>query len=229
MKAAWKKATFALATMVLFTLAAAAQTDVALSLYGAFNQTASGNNTVQSPANSAGGLVEVRHLSNPLVGFEATYAYNRDNQGYSSAGTVCPGSPGVTPSCGTSTAAISANAHEVTGDWVVSLKLANLKPFALAGGGLLLNVPTGGTVTTTSCGLLNPLCSQTTTTALTSTSAKGVFVYGAGLDWTLLPHLGLRFQYRGNLYKAPDIANAFSSTNAFTRNSEPMIGVFFRL
>ena len=225
MKAAWRKTAFALACLALISCTAGAQTDVALSVYGAFNQSTSGNTTLQSPANSAGGLLEVRHIMNPLIGYEATYAYNRDNQGYSSVGTFCPAGG----TCGTSTGAISANAHEVTGDWIVSLKMANLKPFALAGGGLLLNVPTGGTITTTSCGLLNPLCQATTTTAATVTSTKGVFVYGAGVDWTVLPHLGLRFQYRGNLYKASDMTNAFSSTNAFTRNSEPMIGIFFRL
>jgi hypothetical protein len=36
-------------------------------------------------------------------------------------------------------------------------------------------------------------------------------------------------QYRGNLYKAPAIANAFSSTNAFTHTAEPVIGIYFRL
>jgi len=92
-----------------------------------------------------------------------------------------------------------------------------------------LNMPTAGTVTTTTCGTVNPLCSQSTTAASTSTSTKGVFVYGAGIDWTLLPHLGLRFQYRGNVYKAADLTSSFSSTNAFARNSQPMIGVFFRL
>ena len=226
MKSAWIKTSFVFTALALFSCTANAQIDAALSLYGAFNQSTSGNNTQQSPANSAGGLFELRRIKNPLVGYEATYAYNRDNQGYYSAATVCPAAGN---SCNVSTAAISANAHEVTGDWVVSLKAANLRPFALAGGGLLLNVPAGGTVTTTSCGLLNPSCNQTTTTAPTFTSIKGVFVYGAGLDWTLLPHLGLRFQYRGNLYKAPDMVKSFSSTNAFTHNSEPMLGIFFRL
>jgi len=225
MKAAWRKTAFALASLALLSCTASAQTDVALSVYGAFNQSTSGNNTLQSPANSAGGLLEVRHIKNPLIGYEASYAYNRNNQGYSSLLTACPA--GSNP-CD-STAAISANAHEITGDWVVSLKMANLKPFALAGGGLLLNVPTGGTLTTVNCSLLGAPCQPNTTAASTATSTKGVFVYGAGVDWTLLPHLGLRFQYRGNLYKAPDMAKAFSSTNSFTRNSEPMIGIFFRL
>jgi opacity protein-like surface antigen len=201
-----------------------AQTSGALGLYGAFNGATSGDGTKQSPANQAGGLVELRQIKNPLVGYEFTYAYNRGDQGLSSGSSACPGT-----SCTVSTAAISDNAHEVTGDWVVSLHAANLRPFALAGGGVLLNVPSGGTVTTTTCFSTNPLCEQNTTAASTSTSTEGVFVYGAGLDWELLPHLGLRLQYRGNLYKAPAIANAFSSTNAFTHTAEPVIGIYFRL
>ncbi len=90
--------------------AASAQTDVAASLYGAFNGTTNGNGTVQSPSNSAGGLLELRHIDNPLMGYEVTYSYNRDNQVYKSpAGTACP--PG-----GCTVAAVSANAHELTGD-----------------------------------------------------------------------------------------------------------------
>lgn len=217
---------------LLFLLCAAspAQTDVAASIYGAFNQSTSGNGVAESPANAAGGLIELRHIRNPLVGYEATYSWNRANQGIAS--NTSPGAPVVCPasSCNTlSTAAISANAHEITGDWVASIRLANLRPFALAGVGVLLDVPTGGSVTTTSCGLLNPLCSMSTTVAQTSTSTKAVFVYGAGLDWGLLPHIGLRLQYRGNLYKAPELLNAFSSTGAFTHTAEPMIGIYFRL
>ena len=206
-------------------VACQAQTSVALGVYGAFNGTTSGDGTEQSPANQAGGLFEFRHIKNPLVGYEATYSYNRGDQGFSNF----PLPPCPTSGCTVSTASIADNAHEVTGDWVVSLHGANLRPFALAGGGLLLNVPSGGTVTTTTCSSTNPLCSQSTTAATTRTSAQGVFTYGAGLDWELLPHIGLRFQYRGNLYKAPAIAKAFSSTNAFTHTSEPVIGIYFRL
>jgi opacity protein-like surface antigen len=188
--------------------AAAAQTDVALSLYGAFNGTTSGNGVTQSPANQAGGMVELRHIVNPLVGYEATYSFNRANQTYFA---ICPGVPPGSPfTCNVAEKdTVPANAHEIASDWVVSLGLANLKPFALAGVGMLMNVPAG---------------SQ----AGTSTSIKPVFVYGAGLDWGLLPHLGLRLQYRGNLYKAPDLVNAFQSTNAFMHTAEPMIGAYFR-
>jgi opacity protein-like surface antigen len=177
-----------------------AQTDVALSIYGAFNGTTNGNGTAQSPSNSAGGIVELRHISNPIVGYEATYSFNRANENYSSCGIV-------SPIC--SEQSVKADAHEITADWVASVKLANLRPFALAGVGLLLNVPSSG---------------QTST----STSTKPVFIYGAGLDWGLVPHIGLRLQYRGNLYRAPNLTKLFTSTDAFTHTAEPMIGAYFR-
>jgi opacity protein-like surface antigen len=194
--------------MLIAAPAAMAQTDVALSLYGAFSGTTNGNGTIQSPSNSAGGMVELRHISNPLVGYEATYSYNRDNQAYEASVVplACP--VGASPCTATATS-VKANAHEITGDWVVSVHVANLRPFALAGVGVLLNEPTSGQSDTNS-------------------QTKPVFVYGAGLDWGAFPHLGLRFQYRGNLYKAPDLTTLFTSTNAFTHTAEPMIGAYLR-
>jgi opacity protein-like surface antigen len=198
---------FLLSTLAALALTAArAQTDVALSFYGAFSQSTSGNGTAQSPANAAGGLIELRHISNPLMGYDVTYSYNRANQSYSPI--ACASPVGTQPSC-TPRQAISANAHQVSADWVISVHAANLRPFALAGVGLLLNEPSGGQSNTTS-------------------SDKPVFIYGAGLDWGLVPHLGLRFQYRGNLYHAPDITRAFSSTGKFTQTAEPMIGAYLQ-
>jgi opacity protein-like surface antigen len=183
-------------------IAAEAQTDVALSVYGAFHGTTNGNGTIQSPANAAGGMIELRHISNPLVGWEVTYSFNRQNERYRSAcaGATCTS---ITPQ------EISANAQEVSGDYIASVHIANLRPFALAGVGLLLNQPTGDQSNTKS-------------------ATKPVFLYGAGLDWGVFPHIGLRFQYRGNLYKSPDLTRLFTSTNAFTHTAEPMIGAYFR-
>ena len=178
-----------------------AQTSIGLSVYGAFSGTTNGNGVEQSPSNAAGGLIELRHISNPILGWEATYSYNRANQAYHSncSGTACTV---VAP------ATVKSNAHEVTADWTPSLHIANLRPFGVLGLGLLLNVPAGGQNNT-------------------ATSYQAVYVYGAGLDWGLLPHLGLRFQYRGNLYKAPDVTRLYTSTDAFTHTAEPMIGAYF--
>jgi opacity protein-like surface antigen len=99
---------------------------------------------------------------------------------------------------------------------VASFKLLNLRPFVLAGGGLLLNVPSSSAST------------GGNTSTPTQTQTKGVLVYGGGLDYGVLPHLGLRFQYRGNVYKAAQLSTAFSSSGQFVHTAEPMIGAYFR-
>lgn len=184
---------------------AISQTDVSVSVYGAFSGSTSGDGFAQSPSNAAGGMIGVRHISNPLVGYEGTYSFNRANQVYTPL--VCPVA-GITPGCNPPQP-VSANAHEITGDWVASLKLGDFRPFALAGAGILLNQPSSGQANTTS-------------------SNKGVFVYGIGLDWGLAPHIGLRFQYRGNVYKAPDLSTVYGSSTVFMRTGEPMAGAYLR-
>lgn len=64
---------------------ARAQTDVGLSLYGTFDSTTNYNIGFehQKAANAMGGLFEFRHIRSPLVGYEATYSFNRANQVYS--------------------------------------------------------------------------------------------------------------------------------------------------
>jgi opacity protein-like surface antigen len=200
-----------LATMLVLAPGLAfSQTSVGASLYGAFTGTTTGNGTQQSPSNSAGALIEVRHIDNPILGFEGTYSYNRADQHYSYTGAVIPVCPGC-PS--TQSVSVPANAHEITGDWTPSVHISNFRPFGVLGLGLLLNVPSVSQAGGVS----------------TSTSTKAVYVYGAGLDWGLLPHLGLRFQYRGNLYEAPNLSKLYSSTNAFTHTAEPMIGIYLHL
>jgi hypothetical protein len=100
-------------------------------------------------------------------------------------------------------------AHQVGANWVVSFPVLMLKPFVLAGGGIIFFHPDSNQPDETN-------------------DTKPVFVYGAGIDWTVIPHIGVRFQYRGNLYHAPDVSHAFSSTDAFTHTAEPMIGAYLR-
>jgi opacity protein-like surface antigen len=221
MQTRWMQRAFLLVgAAALASAAACAQTDIAASVYGAFNGTTTANGVSQSPSNSAGALLEVRHISKPWFGFEGTYAFNHATQTYSEI-AACPGT-----NCPISAvSAVSANAHELTADYVASvkIKLTGFRPFALVGGGLLLDVPGGSQVAV--CDPISNVC----VSGSTSTSTKPVFVYGGGLDWGLLPHIGLRLQYRGNLYKAPDLTNLFTSTSAFTHTAQPMIGIYFRL
>jgi len=171
---------------------AKAETDVALSAYRAFNQSTSATNgTEVSPSNNAGFLAEARHIKHPWMGYEVTYAFNKANQTYRTA----------------TLNTVQANAHEVTADWVVSMKVLTVRPFVLAGGGLLL---------------FRPLLDQ----SLVKNDSKPVFNYGAGFDWTLIPHVGLRAQYRGNMYKVPTLSKSFTSIDKYTQSAEPVLGLY---
>ncbi len=198
------------------------QTDVAASLYGAFSGTTGptdhNNNTLQAPSNAAGGLFEFRHIFLPVLGFEATYSYNRANQVYRNYfnahnTTLCPPGPGC-PVPPPSSVPVSANAHEFTADWIPSKTKGTLRPFGVLGVGVLLDVPSGG---------------QSNTTTVT----EPVFVYGVGLDWARWKRFGLRLQYRGNLYNSPHMLTSFypnlTPNDAPMLTNEPMLGVYFRL
>jgi hypothetical protein len=186
-----------------------AQTDVAISLYGTFNRETNYNIGLehQQAADAAGGLFELRHISNPFVGYEATYSFNRANQVYTYTGPTPVGSG--QPGGALASTPVSANAHEITGDWVFSFPTGRVRPFALVGAGLLITEPVSGQYQIT-------------------TSSEPVYVYGVGLDWKLVPHFGLRLQYRGNIYKAPNVTTEYGSNGAYTHTAEPMIGAYFR-
>lgn len=231
------KAFLLVAVGALTGLPAHAQTDVAASLYGAFSPSTTAPGTsnapsgsLLSPSNAAGALIEVRHIKNPLVGYEATYSYNRANQA-ENLGTNTPPACPVGRCLNIDTlAAVPANAHALTGDWVTSVKLGKFRPFVLAGGGVLFHVPAASAVPIPyiTCIGTSPTCEQGTTNFSTKTETTGVYVFGAGVDWGLLPHLGLRAQFRGNVYKLSSLLKEFSSVSALTHTKEPMLGLYFR-
>ena len=212
----WRTSILAAGVLGLAAASMQAETDVALSGYAAFTPSTTASNVVQHPASQGGYLIELRHISNPIEGFKINYGFNRANQRYSTVGTC-------TANCTSLTASVPADAHEVTAEWVVSLHLLNVRPFAFAGGGALITVPQGSTARQTICGTA---CTTSNIIATTKKDTRGLFTYGAGLDFAVLPHIGLRFQYRGRVSKAPDLVSAFSSTNKFARTSEPVFGVF---
>ena len=201
------------------------QTDIAGSIIGAFNETTIWNRITQSPSDSAGGLLEFRHIRSSFIGFEATYSYYRANQVYfynTPVGLPCTQTAG----CYTQpVAVVSANAHTIAGDWVLSRKIRNFRPFALAGGGLLLVIPSGGQSTT-------------------QNAAEFTFIFGAGLDWKLSKHLGLRLQDRIAIYKTPILAapgqypsltdssflsgTTWNEPQIYTHSQQPALGVYYR-
>ncbi len=211
-------ATLFLIFLLSMTRACTAQTDVGASVYGALSATTRGDNSTESPSYAAGGLLELRHIFNPVLGFEATYSFNPAKQVYTYTGAIPASVVCAPPPGGCSqlppTVSVSANAQEFTADWIVSKTKGALRPFGVLGAGVLLDVPSGG---------------QSNTTTVT----EPVFVYGVGMDWARWKRFGLRVQYRGNLYKSPDMSPSFYSGMVPNRSlmltNEPMVGVYFRL
>lgn len=192
---------FLILVLALFSpIPAQAQSEIAVSAIGSFSSTTQGIYTHQDPFDQAGVLLQLRHIRNPLFGYEIAYSFKRANQHYTYVG---PSTSGPAPQT------IRAYDHEVSAAWVVSLPLESFRPFALAGGGVEI---------------FEPAASQTGT----QSDTKAVGIYGAGLDWEALPHIGLRIQFRGNLYKAPDLAMGFPATNQLVHNAEPSVGIFIR-
>ena len=243
---------FAATILSISALPAFAQTAIIVSGFGTINRTATDGyyGTQQTPANQAGGLIEFQHLSGAFRGFEAAYSYNRANTTYSTYPPRSGGSTYLPPfGCfdpfGCSKATVGANAHELTADWTPSRLIFKQRMllFGVLGAGLLAEVPSSSkatVVTNYPCGLpfssgggISIVCPGTPVTVITTSDTKAVFkpvyVYGAGIDWGLFSHLGMRIQYRGNFYSAPNMTKFFSPTGAYTHTAEPLVGIYWVL
>ena len=204
---------------------ACAQTDVAGSIDGAF----SGTSLVgtQQATQSVGALLEVRHIFNPLLGFEAAYSYNRADQAYADTtiNPPCPISPnGGVVNCSVAPVFISAHEQAITGDWVLSRKMRSFRPFALAGAGVVFVAPSSGQASTS----YSVNGQNFNNSSYTNSTTEFLFVFGIGLDWEFASHFGLRLQDRANIYSAPNLNTFSTATGDLTYTQEPALGVYYR-
>jgi opacity protein-like surface antigen len=181
-----------------------AGTDLGLSFYRTFTGSTRGNGTLQTPSNAYGAMAEFRHIQSPLIGYELTYGFNRANQSFAPN----PGACGF--NCGRTPVTHTVDASLVGLDWIASMKKGNLSPFAVGGMGFFIAAPTENL-------------------PQMNTVVRIMYTFGGGVDVGLLPHAGLRLQYRDNLYKAPDVDINFGSTDKFTHTGEAELGVYFHL
>jgi opacity protein-like surface antigen len=190
----------------LFTSMALAQSrsDVSINAFGSFVTQSSGQQVTLAPTTSAGFLATYRHALKQRHALELNYAFTRNSQNYT-----------VTDLSGNqSLNSIRSSVHEATADYVFTpRKSARLSPFLLAGGGALI---------------FSPVSNSNSTASGATTEAKGVFLYGGGVDYKLLHNIALRLQYRGLLYQAPDFNIFGYSTSSWQHTAEPSAGVVYR-
>lgn len=145
---------------ILLTLGAAAQesrSEVSLQGTGFFTRDTNGQGTSRTTTNTGGFLVGYRYHINRWLAAEANYGFDRDTQRYFSAGGG---------------SRVQTDVHAATAAAVISLpfRIARLNPYVLGGGGSLVFHPTGN-----AGGFVSGA----------DTQAKGAFLYGGGVNYTL--------------------------------------------
>ncbi len=76
--------------------------------------------------------------------------------------------------------------------------------------------------------MFEPTANQVNTLSGASSQAKGVFVYGVGVNYALRKRLSLRAEYRGLVYGTPDFGFGALNTGAITHTAVPSVGLTFR-
>ncbi len=188
-------AVFILATGMAF---AQSSGDFSANLTGVFGNSTNGSGLSQTPTNSAGLLLSGRFNLGRFSAVEASYGYTRNSQNYSDLfGNF---------------ASVQAGVHEVTGAYVLRSSHGPVRPFALAGGGILVFDPTDTNA------LLLSVNRQT----------RPAFLYGGGADIRINRVAALRAQVRGLLYKAPTFGQSVLDTGSAENTVEPSIGLVFK-
>ena len=201
-----KRAVVILISWFAFTalsLAQSSRSDLSVNVTGAFSSQSEGNNVTQDPSNSLGFLATYRFKIDRLSSVDVNYGITRNTQYYATQSVVTGGQEFFS---------IQSNVSEVTADYVFTpWKSGRLKPFLLAGGGVMIFNPTGNSFGTST----------------SDTEIKGAFSYGGGADYRLLKNIALRLQYRGLVYKAPDFYVPGLSTGSVGHMAEPSVGIVF--
>jgi opacity protein-like surface antigen len=166
---------------------------------GFFTKDSQQNGTLEHSTNTGGVLLNYRFHINGWLAAEASYGYDRNTQeSFSSLGST----------------AIQANVHQATGALVVDFPVSihRFRPYVLAGAGALVFDPAGN-----AGGFVTGAQWQ----------ARPAFVYGGGVDYSLVRHLALRVEYRGFVYDRPDFGIAGLTSNTLAHSAEPSAGLVF--
>jgi opacity protein-like surface antigen len=175
--------------------------DVAVGGMAIFTKDTSGKGLDQSVTNSGGILGSFRYQFRRNAEIELNYGYTRNSQIYTNGSAFTFQEQ-------------QANVHELTAAYVYQLnRKKKLSPFVLGGGGLLL---------------FRPISTSTHSLVDAGTDTEGTFLLGVGANYRLTDSLGLRFQFRGLMYKAPDFGVAAASTGSWMLTGEPSVGVTLR-
>ena len=190
------------------------ETDIGLNFYEAMNSTTTAMGVVQTPTNSPGGMLEIRQIRRPLVGYELTYSLNPANE------TIAPTpAPSCGYNCNTPAVKVPSKGNTVGLDWVFSAKFGMLRPFAAAGVGLFINEPPYSVPVGQAHAVTNNYSIRDV--------LRPAWLLGGGVDIDVSRHWGIRAQYRDMFYKVPNLSAMFPAQGVFTQTRMPMGGIFY--
>ena len=185
------------------------ETSISVGGFGQFTATRFNSSfntfTTESINPTAGVLATVRQSFKPWLGYSINMGFTRASEHYSVNAT----SDVVN---NTNNAYLLANMYEYSASYVAEKRITpRLSGFADLGGGVVVFQPTqGGT-------------GAVITPPFTNYRPEGVG--GFGIDYSLSHHLGLRAEYRGQLYKFADYGARFARD--YTITSEPTISITY--
>ena len=192
-----KRLGFALVAVLLAGGAFAQENKYEMTVQGSgfFPKQTTKNGITSKPTSSGGVMAGFRVNLNRRLAVEGDYDYGRNSEKFLLAN---------------STTRIPVNVHSLTATGIVKLPtLRDFRPFALAGGGMMV---------------VDPRRSSNT-----NSQTRGTFVYGGGFDMPLpiAKRVAFRAQYRGFVYKTPDFDASKLKTDKFTHAAVPSAGLVF--
>ena len=207
--------------------------------FGVVGSQANGNSITRQETDAAGLSVGYRFHLNSSSALDGRYGFSRNSDKYTINGAV---------------SSIPSYFSEVSGSYVYTFhKSRRILPFVEGGGGALIFIPGNySTPGSAAAGGVGGIAGGTPADSLTgyvvralhgedvaapvysgssagvATQVRGMFVYGAGVDFPAFKHWYLRAEFRGLGYKAPDFKLSPLATNAFAFTYEPSLGIAYR-
>lgn len=210
--------------------------EIFLSGFALFGSQANGNAITEQQTDAGGLAVGYRFHLNSSSALEGRYGFSRNSDKYTIGGAV---------------SSIPSYFSEISGSYVYTFsKSQHIRPFLEAGGGAVIfipgnystpsSAPASGTPTGTSGGILSGYAVPTFhaqdvvapvysgSSAGVGTQARGMFLYGGGLEFPVSSHFYFRTEFRGLGYEAPDFKLSPLHTSALSFTYEPAFAVAYR-
>jgi opacity protein-like surface antigen len=206
--------------------------EIFLSGFALVGSQANGNAITEQQTDAGGLAVGYRFHLNSSSALEGRYGFSRNSDKYTIGGTV---------------SSIPSYFSEISGSYVYTFsKSQHIRPFLEAGGGAVIfipgnyNTPSSTTTVGTSSGVPSGYALPTFqardvaapvysgSSAGVGTQARGMFLYGGGLEIPVSSHFYLRTEFRGLGYEAPDFKLSPLHTSALSFTYEPAFAVAYR-